>query len=68
MYTLWQIQPFSLHIHFIADITHTRNNNVIVRDDALQSQNAVSAYFTNKQIIPFGFARQNTGYSSEKKL
>ena len=24
----------------------------------LQSQNAVSAYFTSKQILPFGFAEQ----------
>ena len=25
---------------------------------ALQSQNAVSAYFTSNQILPFGFAEQ----------
>ena len=27
---------------------------------AVQSQKAVSAYFTSKQILPFGFAEQNT--------
>ena len=27
---------------------------------AVQSQKAVSAYFTSKQILPFGFAEQNS--------
>ena len=27
---------------------------------ALQNQNTVSAYFASKQILPFGFARQNS--------
>ena len=27
---------------------------------AVRSQKAVSAYFTSKQILPFGFAEQNT--------
>ena len=27
---------------------------------AVQSQKAVSAYFTTKQILPLGFAEQNT--------
>ena len=29
---------------------------------AVQSQKAVSAYFKSKQILPFGFAEQNTPY------
>ena len=28
----------------------------------VQSQNAVSAYFTSKQILPFGFAEQDTAH------
>ena len=28
-------------------------------DNAVQSQKAVSAYFTSKQILPFGFAEEN---------
>ena len=30
------------------------------RDTALKSQKAVSAYFTSEQILPFGFAEQNS--------
>ena len=32
---------------------------------AVQSQNAVSAYFTIKQILPFGFAEQNCVLASK---
>ena len=30
---------------------------------AVQSQKAVSAYFTSEQILPFSFAEQNSGHS-----
>ena len=33
------------------------------RSTAVQSQNAVYAYFTSKQILSYGFAQQRTGHS-----
>ena len=32
---------------------------------AVQSQKAVSAHFTSKQILPFGFAEHYTSYIAE---
>ena len=32
---------------------------ITINKTAVQSQMAVSAYFTSKQILPFGFAEQN---------
>ena len=46
----------------VAKFATTRENilrSVYNRPTAVQSQKAVTAYFTSKQLLPFGFARQN---------
>ena len=44
-------------IHHVLILTQC---NVIQGQTLVQSQKAVSAYFTSRQILPFGFARQNS--------
>ena len=40
-------------------LSHGVDTMMADMSSALQSQKAVSAYFTSEQILPFGFAEQN---------
>ena len=54
------IQSYINHtsiIHYVLILTQC---NVIQGQTLVQGQKAVSAYFTSGQILPFGFARQNS--------
>ena len=37
-----------------------------ITDKGMQSQKSVSAYFTGKQILPFGFERRENNLSHKK--
>ena len=39
-----------------------KQHHTIYTNSAVQSQKALSAYFTSKQILPFAFAEQNGCY------
>ena len=47
--------------HFVHRITHC-TFSVSFWNFAVQCQKAVSAYFTSKQILPFGFAKQRCSH------
>ena len=41
-------------------IQHEPNKMIYLASQSLQIDKAVSAYFARKQILPFGFVRQNS--------
>ena len=49
-----------LRKHFTGMLCHTDRNT------AVQSHKAVTAYFSSKQLLPFGFARQNSNWGKHK--
>ena len=56
---LLQIYYYSNAFHFISRSPATKNCLLSQNNFAVQSQKAASANFTSKQILPFGFSRQN---------
>ena len=40
----------------------------IIIHTVVQSQKAVSAYFSSKRILPFGFAEQNTAVKKQTAI
>ena len=54
--------------HFAVDVSLARHLLYSYVYTALQSQKAVSAYFTSEQILPFGFAGQYTAYTVHVRI
>ena len=67
------VGPYTVITNIISLLVYKRETVAILRippslcvetpitcNTAVQSQKAVSAYFTSKQILPFGFAEQNS--------
>ena len=55
----WEWEPWLMH-----DVVYVNPHTAKHNNTAVQSQKAVSAYFTSEQILPFGCAKQNSRFSS----
>ena len=56
---IWPLTSGSMMGSHLINVTQRASSETAQKSSAMQSQIAVTAHLTSKQLLPFGFAEQN---------